>query len=395
MKILKKKTEKLTNRKGITLIALVITIIVLLILAGVTISALSGDNGILTNASKSKIETEESSKEESRRLTTLEATTNIDGITHKDSSTGTEKTVEIPAGFAVSQVEGENTIEDGLVIIDKNENEWVWIEVPKEITAETNSSEEIFNALNNYTIDYRLSYNTDVWYEGCGLTKDEYNAQKDKMLYSIKEKGGFWIGRYESGSETPRKSSSDNLTKMIIKQDKYPYNFVTVSQAQYLANQLSTTQYTCSLIFDIQWDLTCKYLEEMGAKTQEEIKINSNSWGNYIGDEENEVAFTIERGEYSLDDGANFNAVNGTYKKENSVPVLLTTGASERNKVLNIYDFAGNVDEWTLGKIPSIKPSLFRSGPYNGTGTTFPAWTHPNRSIDTSLANIGFRVTIY
>ena len=42
------------NQKGITLVALVITIIVLLILAGVTIAALSGDNGILTNASNSK-----------------------------------------------------------------------------------------------------------------------------------------------------------------------------------------------------------------------------------------------------------------------------------------------------------------------------------------------------
>ena len=56
MKILKKKTEKLTNRKGITLIALVITIIVLLILAGVTISALSGENGILKNVGKAKDE---------------------------------------------------------------------------------------------------------------------------------------------------------------------------------------------------------------------------------------------------------------------------------------------------------------------------------------------------
>ena len=42
------------NQKGITLVALVITIIVLLILAGVTIAALSGDNGILTRASQSK-----------------------------------------------------------------------------------------------------------------------------------------------------------------------------------------------------------------------------------------------------------------------------------------------------------------------------------------------------
>ena len=50
-----KHTKK---QKGITLIALVITIIVLLILAGVTISALSGDNGILTNASKARKQTE-------------------------------------------------------------------------------------------------------------------------------------------------------------------------------------------------------------------------------------------------------------------------------------------------------------------------------------------------
>ena len=44
------------NQKGITLVALVITIIVLLILAGVTIAALSGQNGILTNASNSQVQ---------------------------------------------------------------------------------------------------------------------------------------------------------------------------------------------------------------------------------------------------------------------------------------------------------------------------------------------------
>ena len=43
-----KLKEQLKINKGITLIALVITIIVLLILAGVTIATLTGDNGILT-----------------------------------------------------------------------------------------------------------------------------------------------------------------------------------------------------------------------------------------------------------------------------------------------------------------------------------------------------------
>ena len=384
--------EKLKKTNGITLIVLVITIIVLLILAGVTIATLTGENGILSKATEASKKTKQEEKEELRRLTALEAATNMEDMIYTDEN---NKTITIPAGFAVSQVEGENSIENGLVIIDKNGNEYVWIEVPKEVTAEANSSEEIFNALNNYALNYRLTFNTDVWYDGCGLTEDEYNMKKEEMLYSIKENGGFWIGRYESGTETQRKSSTDNLTQMVIQQDKYPYNFVTVSQAQYLANQLSTNQYTCSLIFDIQWDLACKFLEEAGVKNQDEIKINSNSWGNYIGNEENEVTFTIERGEYSLDDGLNFNRVNRTYTKENSVSVLLTTGASERNKVLNIYDFAGNVNEWVLGKIPSIKPAMFRSGSYVGSGTMFPAWTHPNTTTDTSLSKIGFRVTLY
>lgn len=49
--------KQMKNNKGITLIALVITIIVLLILAGVSIAMLTGDNGLLTKASKSKTET--------------------------------------------------------------------------------------------------------------------------------------------------------------------------------------------------------------------------------------------------------------------------------------------------------------------------------------------------
>ena len=56
MKILKKKTLKSTN--GITLIALVITIIVLLILAGISISMLSGKNSILQRATDAKADTE-------------------------------------------------------------------------------------------------------------------------------------------------------------------------------------------------------------------------------------------------------------------------------------------------------------------------------------------------
>ncbi len=62
------RTKELKRNKGITLIALVITIIVLLILAGVTIATLTGENGILIRAEQAKIETEEEQLKEDIKL---------------------------------------------------------------------------------------------------------------------------------------------------------------------------------------------------------------------------------------------------------------------------------------------------------------------------------------
>ena len=53
-----------TNEKGIALIALVVTIIVLLILAGISISMLTGENGILTKTNVAKVSTELSTYKE-------------------------------------------------------------------------------------------------------------------------------------------------------------------------------------------------------------------------------------------------------------------------------------------------------------------------------------------
>lgn len=76
---------KKSNEKGITLIALVITIIVLLILAGVAISILTGDNGIINNALRAREETKHTAIEEQLRLAKLSTKIKLE----------TEKTVEI------------------------------------------------------------------------------------------------------------------------------------------------------------------------------------------------------------------------------------------------------------------------------------------------------------
>ena len=73
-----KYKNEMKNKKeaGITLIALTITVIVMLILAGITIAAISGDNGILQNAGKAKEKTELATLEEKIKLLTVEAMIN-------------------------------------------------------------------------------------------------------------------------------------------------------------------------------------------------------------------------------------------------------------------------------------------------------------------------------
>ena len=71
---------KTKEEKGITLIALVITIVVLLILAGVSIAMLTGNNGILTQAQKSKQATEEAAQKEKEDLIKLEMLANNSNV---------------------------------------------------------------------------------------------------------------------------------------------------------------------------------------------------------------------------------------------------------------------------------------------------------------------------
>ena len=221
------------NKKnnGITLIALVITIIVLLILAGVTIATLTGENGILTRASDAAERTGEGNAREKVQLA-VAGSIGTDGNIHTDDlntelsrvdglTSGTpisslpatvvvdEYEILIGANGSVgeiirmedyqtaetkpylpsssfTQVEGTN-LDNGLVVTDGT-NYWTWIEVSTSIysneeynegTAPTgaNDYDAIERILNNYTgtLVNRNGY-TDVWYDGNGNTAEDEGA---------------------------------------------------------------------------------------------------------------------------------------------------------------------------------------------------------------------------
>ena len=98
------------NSKGITLIALVITIIILLILAGVTIATLTGDNGILTQAGKAKDKTTEAESIE-RVQVEVAGSYGIDGTIDKDQL---NKNLGNIAGLKIgeSNFGGENIVKE-------------------------------------------------------------------------------------------------------------------------------------------------------------------------------------------------------------------------------------------------------------------------------------------
>lgn len=342
----------------------------------------------------------------------------------------------------------ERNANNGIVIQDENENEWVWVEVPKTTVFTTAQTRTDYTNIENDLITYAQVYRTgsstqsynwkDEWYavdgdtlvsastttltntqkqlnNGCGLTYDEYNTYYHNMLSSVYTYGGFWISRYEIGDEVStttnitRTSSTGTSNKPVSKANQIPYNYVTCSEAQELANRLKLGNKTSSLLFGIQWDLTCKFLEEKAnwdttnATKQYYLKNDSTSWGNYKNQ-----SLTLSRGKYNINPSSSSstwtaynvdttNYVTSSQTSNNaSYYQLLTTGASEGTNKINIYDFAGNEWEWILEKTSySDKPCVARGSCCNTHGTDNPASKRGYDGIARSHEAIGFRSSLY
>ena len=306
----------------------------------------------------------------------------------------------------------------GIVIKDKNENEWVWVEVPKTTvfsglnidvngTFTSQNYTDIANKMITYAGVYRKgSVNqecnwTDEWYDGCGLTQQEYIKAYQSMLKSVYTYGGFWIGRYEAGIDgsitdlTKARITHTTVTigtspKAISQKDAIPYNFVYCSEAQMLANEMTPdSNYRSSLMFGIQWDLVCKFLEVKSNLTTADINSDSGSWGNYSN-----IArkITSSRAKQSSNNGMTWTSISGQKESKN---IMLSTGASDDTNRLNIYDFAGNEWEWTLEKSSESLPCSGRGGSCGNTTNGFVTSARNEADVEGNDNYASFRPTLY
>ena len=320
------------------------------------------------------------------------------------SSNKTTAGTYLPKGF--KQVNGTN-LDNGLTIQDSTGNQYVWVEVPKtkevyptaglEITEFTESEyTAIETDLHTYTNDYRISRWEDKYYSDAttGLTSEQYTQLKQKMLKSVYQNGGFYIGKYETGTETARPSGDASTAPgetPVIKQNVYPYNYVTCSQAQTLASNMEHGDRTTSLLFRVQWDLILKYLETKGT-SQADLKTDSTSWGNYSNNAWNITNANLK---YSSNYGKSWTTATEKSKTSDEV-ILLSTGADDSFSKMKIYDLAGNVGEWTL-EYTSIthRPCAFRGGSYNIQGSVSPASDRGNYVTNIAGSSSGFRCVLY
>ena len=382
------------NNKGITLVALVVTIVVLLILAGVSINLVLGNNGIIAKAKDAETKSAEASQNDLKGMNGL--VSEMEGALAGNGSAGsgsgngntgsennfvtknTEVTypggnVWIPEGFKISK-DSASTVQGGVVIEDKDGNQFVWVPVAtisdyKRIAYSTSvATEETDTATNSIKIKQS---NSNSHYYTEALPEDEKT--------SVERYKGFYIGRYEAGdkenTEAKTLRSSNDVTKTVtIKANQTPYNYVKRAQAKSLAEAFATKQgykAKTKLVSSYAWDTAIAFIQ----KSVSDYGIRSPQ-GNYI-----DTTFT-------------YTDITGARQtKEKNSDILVPTG--QTTPVCNIYDMGGNVWEWTTesSRITST-PYAVRGGIYATYFSIYPAGIRRTYS-DYANADFGFRLTLF
>ena len=358
------------NNKGITLVALVVTIVVLLILAGVSINLVLGNNGIIARAKDAETKSAEASQNDLKGMNGL--VSEMEGalagngsgnggaggsgnnfVTENTPVTYPDGVVWIPEGFKVAD-DSAKTVQGGVVIEDKDRNQFVWVPVAT-------------------IADYKRTA-----YAKQDISSFSETLPEDEEI-SVERYKGFYIGRYEAGdkenTEAKTLRSSTDVTKTVtIKANQAPYNYVTRTQAVSLAEGFATKQgykAKTKLVSSYAWDTTISFLQ----------KVNSD------------YGSSSEEGNYYNTTFSYTDITGASQIKAESSTVLVPTG--QTTPVCNIFDMGGNVWEWTTESYSNTGgPCTIRGGLYSNDFAIDPAGRRGVRS-DIDADFIGFRLTLF
>ena len=418
----KENKRKLIENKGITLVALVITIIVLLILAAVSISLVMGDNGILTRAEEAKSSYELSAEEEAfamdgvpivvkdlveqtnGSLLSIEEARSTDMYSrvknsrYEDTSLATNNIVTIPAGYRIT--EDTDKINEGIVIENRRGDQWVWIPVdnPSEmytilsnptplqgdtgVTTIYSSKGGIVSGIARGNTGVASAYrepdilvsieneeNMNTYIAEAGFTStaektalqafaEDLSSSFYNMIESVKRYGGFYIGRYEI---------CGTVDQPILKKGAGVLRYTDWYGLYKACSKFSTYTATSRMLWDCSYDEVCKFISEKGTAEERVNLSDPRTYGNF------------------LDSQAPANT--GCYGSP------CPAGSCEAWKTHNIYDIVGNMGELTQCAV-GTGARVSRGGVYTWYGETG-ITAHGGNGPTAALHNAGSRPVLY
>ena len=410
----RQKIFKIKKEEGITLIALVVTIIILIILATVSINTVFGEGGLIKRAEQAKAIYENAEKNDKNDLEKLEETikvTNWDLSKVKKVTSEDNTIVPVPIGYTVSTIEGEKSVSTGFVIKEGSDgsavsgiNEYVWVPVQsiRDLYDEANDAGQLwdFRGTTSTKKKYPTTPNTnyrepDIVTKSYDLNSDDYDAilsnlnqaglsdgataedlkkqlQSEflQMKDSVKKYGGFYIGRYEAGDLSKAKA--------VVQK----YNTDIGSQTWYTMYKLCKTasandNVVSSMIWGCQWDATLRWMQTSNDEKVKNFSTNSTNYGNY---KDNLLKYKESE--------------NGEEKTQSQANTKIPTGGCEATKINNIYDMAGNMYEKTIEADRNCSRTV-RGGYWSGDGVSTPASCRSYGYPSVKYMNGGTRITLY
>ena len=416
------------RERGITLIALVVTIVVLLILAGVSINALFGNNGIIEKAKEAQNKMDKATENDQKEINEL--TNWLDnqvngttggGTTGEDDNPSTTPKISrligtvvdkntkaedaygnkitIPKGFkvlahgtaagsATYTYSGDNipAVQDGIVIENgTDKNQFVWVPVGT-IKNKNNTTNTI--TLGRYEFDSNtgaLKSNTPVQ-----VASVENCTQEVTINTNYKELSVFRAGNSATDS-TAQNATARNLEEFISTTLANGGYYIARFEASGTASKV-TSKYDQTVLTNITQPNAAKAAREMYGEIKENNKlvyasdlVNSYAW---------DTAIIFIQTYSGKTDYASHN--------ESKTTKAFTATGKNNDKYCNIWDMSGNAYEWTTeystyAITSDFRPCVYRGGYYNadlGLAINYTSYRYYHRTTY-SLSDLGLRPLLY
>ena len=439
-----KTKEKLKGRNGITLIALVITIIVLLILAGVTIASITGENGILSKATNARDNNAKASAEERVKTEVLGSygsdgklslddlnnnLKNVDGLKYNGNTiTESNKIESLPATVNVDgyniliseeDIETIKTIEEAKSndMLTKNEDTPITVDNKiVKIPAGFKVADDSGNTIDEGIVIEDSEKNQFVWVP----------VSKENFATEFVRRKGYWKGNIQSYfskyGEANDKGVNEKVTETeTTKQEAIKmYASVERNEGFYIARYEAgkegenvVSKKGADVYNKISWSANGDNMQETTGITGGAVELSRNfanaknyrtvtstliygvQWDAVMKWMENVNNPKVEGKTYIQDSTGMgwYSEVSGNSDHKTGIDIGEENKGS--NQIKKIYDLAGNVCEWTMEAFYDDS-RVSRGGTYYAKGFFYTAsYRSFNDNPSDSSSVFGFRPTLF